>query len=368
MTRQILFAALAGIVSLLSLLGGSGIGQAYNLYPMTMLAVAALYAIGPIQRSVLTGQVRRRELFIFLGLVLIIGLWPMVKGYKTLGMEYGWLLLVPYVVGQLKMSQADVRAMGLVCGCFGAVVLIAQQYFGIFAGWNQNTIAMAGFLGCAVCFAAPWTSWGGKIFNKILLVVMTLLTLQLDSRSCLTGLLALLVFSFGFLKPRFFAMKPWIRRLMLIIPAVISVGTVLFQNSSLFDDLNALSMEYFSKPIFNGRNSIWAIGWNTVIENPFLGNGALSNGYWHNCAMTVMTAFGLVGYSVWLLYFENIMAEAQQWADDQCLQGCIVSFLVIMLQQSFELGLVSTQGSILPYFIIGIILGRIKYLKAHYSR
>lgn len=365
MTRQVLYAGLAGVICLVSLLAGSGIGQVYNLSLIASVTVSAAYLLFPLGRTLYGGYVRRRELLLTLGLVLVIAVWPAVKGYKTLGMEYGWLLLLPYVLGMLSMSQQDVRAIGFTCGVFGLVVVAAKLYFGIFDGWNENTIAMAGFFGCAVCSAAPWTSWGGKIFHKVLLVTMAVMALQLDSRSCVVGVLVLGAFAFGILKPRYFARKTWLRRLMLVSPAIIAVATVLFQNSQIFDSLNAWSMEYFSKPIFNGRNTIWQYGLEQVVKTPWLGTGYINNGYWHNCAITTMTAFGLVGYGLWVWYFENIMMDTQQWENDLCLRSCIIAFLSVMVQQSFELSLVSTDSVMMPYLIIGIMLGRMRYLRSH---
>ena len=361
--RELLFAGLAGMIGLVSLLAGSGIGQAYHLYPITMVLVLALYAMFPLQRTLVNGQVRNRELFLTLGLSLVIGLWPALNGNKLQGVEYGWLLLLPYVVGQLELSRLDIRAMGFACGVFGFVVVASRLYFGVFANWNRNDIAMAAFMCCAVCSATAWTTWGEKIFHKGLLVIMALLVLQLDSRSCLIGIIILAVFSFGILKPSYFVRKKWIRRLILILPAVVSVGTVLFQNSEMFDSMNAWSMQYFSKPIFNGRNTIWEYGLELIQEEFWLGSGYINNGYWHNCAITAMTAFGVLGYLLWICYFENIMIDAQEWEEDPTICCCVVAFLTIIIQQSFELGLISTTGSMLPYLIMGILLGRMRYLK-----
>lgn len=362
--RQLLFAGAAAVICLVSLLAGSGIGQAYHLYPITMAVVLAAYALFPLHRSISSGYVRSREFFLTIGLALVVGLWPALNGNKLQGLEYGWLLLLPYVVGQFKISRLDARAIGFACGMFGLVVVAARTMFGVFNGWNENDIAMAGFMGCAVCSAVPWTSWGEKIFHKVLLVVVALLALQLDSRSCLMGLLILIAFSFGILKPSYFAKKDWLRRLVLVSPALIAVGTVLFQNSEMFDSINAWSMEYFAKPIFNGRNTIWEEGMKALTEKPWLGSGYINNGYWHNCAVTALAAFGIVGYGLWACYFENIMVEVRQWRDDPCLRCCIAAFLTVMFQQSFELGLISTSGSMLPYLIMGIMLGRMRYLKA----
>lgn len=363
--RQLLFAGSAAVICLLSLLAGSGIGQAYHLYPITMAVVLAAYAVFPLHRSLSGGYVRNREFFLTIGLVLVVGLWPMLKGNKLQGVEYGWLLLLPYVVGQFKLSRVDVRAIGFACGVSGLVIVAARQFFGIFGQWNKNDIAMAAFMGCAVLCAVPWTTWSEKIIHKVLLVVVTLLVLQLDSRSCLVGLLILIAFSFGVLKPSFFLKKNWLRRLVLVLPLLIAVGTVLFQNSQMFDDINTWSMEYFSKPVFNGRNMIWEHGFQNIREDFWLGRGFINNGYWHNCAITAMTAFGSVGYGLWVWYFENIMTDAREWYDDPCLGCCTAAFLTIMIQQSFELGLISTSGSMLPYLIMGIMLGRMRYLKAH---
>lgn len=354
---------LTAAISLLSLLAPSGIGHAYQLYPITMVVVLVLFALFPLGRALHRGQAGWREFFLTLGLMVVMVIWPAVKGQKTLGLEYAWMLTVPYVVGQLSFSQKDIRAIGFSAGICGLIVVVARLYLGIFGGWNNNAIAMAGFLGAAVYTAVRWETWGMKIFGKILLVAMTLMMLQLDSRSCVTGCLLLTVFEFDLINPRLFVKKNWLRRLMLVLPMLIAVGTVLFQRNEIFNTLNTWSMEYFNKPIFNGRNTIWEYGMEIILKDPLLGTGQLSSGYWHNCAITIATAFGLLGFALWVLYFENIMVEAHRWPKDPCFGPCIASFAVILIQQSFELGLVSVEGSMLPYLILGMMLGRMRYLK-----
>lgn len=363
MTRQVLLAAMAMIIALFSLLAGSGIGQAYHLYPIASAVVMGLYALFPVQRTLVKGQVRSREFFLALLIVLIFVLWPMLKGYKTQGLEYSWLLMLPYVVGLIALSSKDVEAIGLACGIFGVVVLVARLGLGIFGNWNRNDIAMAGFTGMALCTVVPWKTWGMKIFHKVLLVIIMVMVLALDSRSCVIGCLILACFTFGIVKPRIFLEKVWLRRLVLMLPAIIAVGTVIFQNSDMFTSMNAWSMQYFEKPIFNGRNEIWEHGVQMIREKPWLGTGHINNGYWHNCAITAMTAFGIVGYGVWVWYFDNIMVDAGRWREDPCLSLCIAVFLTIMVQQSFELGLISTTGSMMPYLILGIMLGRMRCLR-----
>lgn len=363
MIRQVLLVGLTAAISLISLLAGSGIGQQLQLYTYVAIVVGGLFLLLPVGRTLNSGYARRREFFLTLALVLVFLVWPATKGNLKQGLEYAWLLAFAYVFGQLSLAEEDIRAIGFGAGMMGLVVVGARVLLGVFGGWNNNNITMAGFMGCAVFCAAPWRTWIQKIFHKVMLVVMTLLVLSLDSRSCVTGCLLLSIFAFGLVKPRIFVEKAWLRRLVLILPAVIAVGTVIFQNSQTFETLNSFSMEYFNKPIFNGRNTIWEEGIQQLQKKPWLGEGKFSAGYWHNCAITVLTGFGIVGYFIWVSYFENVMVDTRRWREDRSLALCIVAFLVIMVQQSFELGLVSTSGSMLPYLIIGMMLGRMRHLK-----
>lgn len=351
------------VISLFSLLARTGIGRDLQIYTYTALVVGILFLMFPIGRTLSSGYARRREFFLTLALIAVILIWPASKGNLRQGLEYGWLLAFAYVFGQLSLSQEDVRAIGFGAGAFGFFVVFSSLTMNMFEGWNNNDIAMAGFMGCAVFCTAPWGTWTQKIIQKVVLVVMTGMMLALDSRSCVSGCVILSLFAFGILKPRVFLAKTWLRRLLLLIPVIIAVGIVLFQNSQMFTDLNAWSMEYFNKPIFNGRNTLWEWGLQQVAQNPLLGSGYINNGYWHNCGITALTAFGIVGYGVWNCYFDNIMVDAHRWRDDKTLALCTVAFLTILVQQSFELGMLSTEGSMLPYLIMGIMLGRMRHLK-----
>ena len=363
MIKQVFLMGITGAMCLLSLLFASGIGQTYHLTELAMYGVLGLFILLPFQKVITSGFANKREFYLTIAMALVFVGWPLVKGNRLQGLEYAWLLLLPYVVGQLKLSEDDVRAIGLTCGVFGFVVVAARLWFGVFGGWNENSIAMAGFFGCALFMAAPWRSWTAKLLQKVLLIAMTLMVLALDSRSCTIGLLVMAVYSFGLLPKEPLLKKNWLRRLLLVLPLLIALVTVLFQNSQVFVVLNDFSMEHFGKPIFNGRNTIWEEGFIKLLDMFWLGSGRINSGYWHNCAMTVLTAFGIVGYGLWILYFEIVMWDATKFKEDKCLQCCVSAFLILMFQQSFDLGLVSTAGSMLPYLIIGIMLARMRYLR-----
>lgn len=365
MIKKAMIAGITAAICLVSLLTGSGIGTVYGVYEKSMALFLVLFLLIPLAKTLLKGEIWPKDLILFLGLVVIIGLWPMFQGYKSEGIQYGWLLLIPFVIGQIPFSSSDVRIAGLVCGGFGAAVLIATLFLGIFGGWNPNNLTMIGFLGCAVCAAAFWQN---KTFKSILLVflaVMTLWVLQLESRSCAIGILLLVcIFSFKLIKPDVLLHNRTLRRLLLIAPALIATAVVIFQNMEIFNVLNDLSQEYFGKPVFNGRNELWEQGLTTLLENPWFGTGRILGGWWHNVGITILTAYGIVGYLLWVGLFDRIMEKACAFGYDPVLSGCTAAFLVIMFQQSFELGMVSTRGNLLPYFLLGIMLGRMRHLKS----
>lgn len=363
MIRQFFLAGTAGIICLFSLLAGSGIGQTYGLYAKTEIVVIIVYTAVILSRVLSTRMVRRRNFVIFACLVVVVGIWPIVQGHKLMGVNYGWLLLLPYLVGIFSFTRLNIKVMSAACMAFGFAVLVAKIYFGIFAHWNPNDIAMVGFLCCAVFTVAPWQNWYERLIERVSLIIMSLLILQMGSRSCFFGVLVLALFVFDILKSEQLLRYKWLRNIVLIMPALIAVFVVLFQNAEIFDSLNDLSLQHFGKPIFNGRNDAWEDGLSLVMEHFWLGTGYIDNGRWHNCAVSCLTAFGVLGYVAWIGYFDNILSETVTWRKDVCLCNCVAAFLVVMLQQSFELGLISTTGNMLPYFLLGILLGRVRYLK-----
>lgn len=357
------FALTGCAIALFSLLAGSGIGKAYGLYPKAAVIIGALYLLLPVGKAISKNQVRRSELVLFLALLFTVCVWPMYQGKGFHGFEYAWLLTLPYVLGRFSMNRQDLKWMALAVGGTGIAVVAARGYTSLFGGWNANDIAIMGFFSAAVFFSAPWESRGEKLLERGFLLAMLALMWRLDSRSCLMGMLMLLALSLGFLRPEKLLKSKWLRRTALLFPLIACLTVVLFQNAAIFSRLNEWSMEVFQKQVFSNRNTIWEEGLALLQKNFFFGSGAINNGYWHNVAISALTAFGVVGYGAWLYYFENIFLRVQPWRRDPgVFRGC-AAFLVIMVQQSFELGLISTTGSMLPYLILGMVRGRMLYLE-----
>jgi hypothetical protein len=58
-----------------------------------------------------------------------------------------------------------------------------------------------------------------------------------------------------------------------------------------------------------------------------------------------------------------MIEKARVWIKDYIIEGCIVAFLVLYVQQSVELGLFAPNPNLIPYIMLGMMLGRIGYLK-----
>lgn len=88
--------------------------------------------------------------------------------------------------------------------------------------------------------------------------------------------------------------------------------------------LNLWSYKQFQKPIFNGRDDIWLYGFRLLGKNPLFGTGNMNFNNWHNSAIVCLTAYGAIGYILWIGSFNHMLNKAQAWLEDyivQCLGG-----------------------------------------------
>ena len=119
-------------------------------------------------------------------------------------------------------------------------------------------------------------------------------------------------------------------------------------------------MTEFGKSMFNGRDTTWLEGFQQMKEHPLFGTGYIDSGIWHNSAIACLTAYGVIGYVLWLRLFHMILGDAAPYTDDVCVIGSMSAFIVIFWQQSVELGFFAPNPNLLPYAVLGILLGRMK--------
>jgi hypothetical protein len=165
----------------------------------------------------------------------------------------------------------------------------------------------------------PFFNKSSKLSKVILLAMLYIFCVLLGPTNSRSGILFLIVgalFAVNLI-PRRLVYGSRLRRVfVLAVPLLIAILVSGFSGTALHTSLNVWSQTKFHKPIFNGRDEIWQYGF-TILNNHLLfGAGSMDLYNWHNSAITCLTAFGVIGYILWICSFENIFGKAVEWLDD----------------------------------------------------
>lgn len=352
------------LVWVITLLNGTGIGMAYQTTEYAKILILVLTVL------VLMGKtLKDRGLFVpksylyWGGLLLVVfTVVPLFYGKGNTGLNYLWAFLVTFLVSLLRPTKHALRLTGFAYGALGLMILWLFQYTEILKGWNANSIAMIGLFSFMV-FVIPYYGMRDKTSMLMLPsvgLVYALLIWPTESRSCIFSILFGLLFVFRIIR----ADKLLSSRKAIVIVLFAQLFVAIFASLlSIFADmeiLTAWSLETFNKTLFSGRDMTWRQGFKDFSEYFFFGNGDIITGYWHNSTMTCISAFGYVGFLLWVRFLYLILREGCGYTKDTCVCGSLLAFLVIYCQQSFELGLFAEDPNLIPYVILGILLGRIK--------
>lgn len=125
-----------------------------------------------------------------------------------------------------------------------------------------------------------------------------------------------------------------------------------------FRIFNELSIKYFNKNFFSGRNKLWETGLEKLQEN-FLGgigvgfktsellNVELSM---HNLDLRILLEVGLIGYLLFIFYFFLVIRRLEKLQMNSYKKNIAISIILgILLQQTFEISL--TQNNLLIGFL-----------------
>ena len=104
-------------------------------------------------------------------------------------------------------------------------------------------------------------------------------------------------------------------------------------------------------------------GFDLLRQYHWFGSGNIRTGYWHNSALACLTAFGVVGYGLWTNFFRTCLIRGIPYRKDPCAAGLTVVFLIVVVHQSVELGLLAADPNLLPYAMLGLLLGRCNLLR-----
>ena len=309
-------------------------------------------------------KAKRSELFTFFGMIAVFFVSSFLRGKGMQPFEYLYAFLVVFLISKLKLDESDFKRIGLCIGAAGFAVLFIYDRMTKLSGWNENSIAMIGFFSYLIFLISRFNVKSKKAKAQIVFtaVVVSFFLNQTNSRSCILFMAVAIILALGFIDRSFFVQKKT-TRFILLLPLCIAIPIASLSATSIARNLDVWSLTRYKKTFFNGRDLLWARGFGSLPEHLLLGNGNLMTNNWHNSAMHVLTTYGIAGYLFWLGAFDILMSKAGDYLGDYLVQGCLICFLIIYAQQSVELGLVSIAPNLIPYMMLGMMLGRIRYLR-----
>lgn len=369
MIKKYSFVLFSVLIWVFALFNGTGLGQTYNTN-----GILKLLLIG-ISLYMFVWQIRSHpkiETKMFVYVIIFVGVFvgiSLIKKFDFSSMEYIYVFLIVYIISQLRVKKSYINMVSYTYATLGFLILYIYVYGTALSNWNGNSIAMIGFFSYAV-FAISFFDTETRMklkFKTMFFIVVSLayinFTEQTDSRS--STMMIILCMLIVLLRLKIFSDKNISRRLewILNIPLILAILIVVVSQMSVYDALNLWSLRNFEKPVFNGREDIWLDGIRRLKESWLLGSGELQSGYWHNCAIACLATYGIVGYTIWVKFLHKILVSAKGFLKDSYVFGGVVGFCLILIQQSFELGLFAPNPNMIPYLILGVLLGRVQYLK-----
>lgn len=355
-----------------NLFNGTGLGAIYQTTEITKLVLILLVSLRVMGAFGKNNKINtdKKEFCTYILMFLFFIGDSYLKGQGLACLEYMWVYLLVFFIGNISVDRKTVRYVGLCYGLLGLFVLFIYNYGSVLSGWNSNSIAMIGMQSFLVSLIPHFGIEKRK--GKWLLLVMTILYMYFlyptDSRSSLLFGIVGVLFTISFLSTQMVLKTQLQLIICLLLPLIVATVVVWISNTTLVQDLNTWSLLQFNKPLFNGRDEIWADGFKVIVKHFLCGTAKIHSGYWHNSAVACLTAFGVIGYTLWIRVFYVILDKGKPWRSDFIVVGATVVFLVLYVQQSVELGIFAPNPSLLPYAVLGILLARIKYLRKMYEK
>lgn len=350
-------------VWLVSLFNGTGLGTTYHTteYADYMIILLAVFLF--ICRA--NYKIQKSDFFISLGLGVFFVAIPWIKSYGFGNWQYVCSFILIYILSQVNVKKLGLYYGGMAAGGLGIIILYIYNYGTALSGWNDNSIAMIGLFSYLIFLIGFFNT--EKKWTLFILLIVTVYFYQMqeptDSRSCqLIVILSVVAMFLVRNKYAIFQNKKFII-ICLLLPLIIALIVCLVSQSSIMSQINLWSIKEFQKPAFNGRDEIWLNGFQSMGEHFLFGTGQYTFSSQHNSAVTCLVNFGVIGYIFWIYTFYEILKKGEDYISDYIVKSCILAFLLMYVQQSVELGIISQNPNLLIYLPLGLMLGRVKYLK-----
>ena len=359
----------AGILLLCGFLSVTGIGQAYNVFNRTQnIVIFAFFTYMFIKYK--TYHITKKLLLI-LSILTLCSVIHYSKGEHTI-LNYIWVWLLIPAFASMTITTSQYKWICRIHGLLGAAIVYATIFTSMFSGWDGNSVAMMIFF-CYTAFIAVYVNVR-DMRNVFIIVVFSLFYFyglnKLNSRSA--GIFSfLLMLSMLNIIPLKAMMNKKFLIFILLVPLIVAVVISLIKDMSFIDRLNEWSYSNTNKPLFNGRDKLWAYGLRILWDRPFIGQGnkhisifaQLGANNWHNSAVTTLVDAGITGYVILLYAVYYICSAALKFIKDDIVYGLLLAFLFIWLQQTVEMGLIAMKPSIVPYIILALLYSRVVSLE-----
>lgn len=285
---------------------------------------------------------------------------------KWEGATYLVSFLTIFCFSNINISVKELSFSALAIGFLGLGLITIYAKTEMLSGWNDNAIAMLtlfSFIYFSIFFNSAKKKWI-RVLCWIMTFAYVVQIAGTDSRGALLFMLLAVIMMLTRETTRKIISNPNIRALIVYFPLIIAIVTVCIASQSWFLELNNWSQLNYGKPIFNGRDELWADGFNDILDYP-LGRGEFLINY-HNSAVGCIGVFGIIGYILWSNFFKRRLTTMTKYLDDYTVYACMCAFILIYMQQSVELGFISPMPIMMPYMILGLGLGRVRWHERYY--
>lgn len=310
---------------------------------------------------------KRRKFIPVMNKVSLIGfiLFFIFIAFNTSGKWEGATYLVSFLTifcfSNINISAKELSFSAFTVGFLGLGLITIYARTEILGGWNDNAIAML-TLFSFIYFSIFFNSVKKKWIRCVCWIMTFAYIVQIagtDSRGGLLFMLLAVIMMFTRESTRKIISSPKIRTLIIYFPLIIAIIAVWIASQSWFFELDNWSQLNYGKPIFNGRDELWVDGFHDILDYPF-GRGEFAFNY-HNSAVACISVFGVIGYILWINFFKRQLFVMTGYLDDYTVYACMCAFILIYMQQSIELGFINQMPNMIPYMILGIGLGRVRW-------
>ena len=358
---------LAGLAFVFNLVNFSGLGTAYNTEHYTRLLTIILTVVLLFRYRARVYRVNRSLFLWFLAMVQVFFFSALLRGSVEETFNFLTTFFIVYIFSQYALDEFTFKWLGrmLLFGSFSLLFIYLE--LDILSGWNENAIAMLCFF-AYICYAAS-TMFSSRGMERKFAIVASILFIWMLSEtnarsSTLVSAVALAVLIFPRKLGPFFSSRQT-RRILFHMAIILAVVIAILSTTSFYNDLDLWSYNTFGKPLMNGRQTAWYDGLRDMSSILLFGRGNFKINNWHNWGMSLLTAYGVLGYITWTGFVQRLMAKGDRYIYDPCVLGLTTAFLLVLIQQSAELGLIGGSSiHLLPYMLLGLLLGRLRFLSS----